>query len=605
MPIELSEITVQYPSSPHKSLHSLTTRIQSRAVTLLVGMTGSGKSTLLDVISGLVQPTSGSIMVNNRRMWSGSKPNKDLIMKFGSVFQYPEHQLFSKSVQGEFTYSLRPFGLKKQEIESRATDSLNYVQLPLSILPESPFILSGGQKRRVALATTYATKPDWLVLDEPTAGLDPDSVRQLLSFMQTFMEDEHDGGIVVATHDLDVFLPIADEVILLHNGHLSRHLHTDELFLHPEWLTDIGVALPPSVQIHTELRALGIPLPSRYLDPEEMAAKLSEAPTREADPCELQQAHVVPQASTELKQSRQSQQTLQKLQLEQMPQLGLQEHAGHPGQAHEAHGVHEELEAREAEYVKRGFSALDPRTKWLLCLFLSAAMLVQSSWIGLTLSVCITISLLIWSRVDFTTIMRYTKPVLFMLLISILLAAMQFGREFHFGPFHGFGFALKPAIITLKGFIGFLCVVEIGLLLPATTSSQEMNQGLSQLLSPLRKIKLPVEALALSASLLLRFIPMILSQLQRFARIAKSRGKRSTRAGRISFRDMPAVVIPLILAILKLGEDLSLAMEARGYRNTSQSRTVLQVLHMKRADYAVLTGAAVTTVLLTFVRFFG
>jgi energy-coupling factor transport system permease/ATP-binding protein len=641
MAIELNEITVQYPSSPEPSLRQVSTTLHSKTVTLLVGVTGSGKSTLLDVISGLVPPTSGVITVDNMNLWPGTRPRRELLLRFGSVFQYPEHQLFAKSVHGEFAYSLRPWGLNKAQIGDKAKAGLQHVNLPESILPESPFILSGGQKRRVALASTFATSPDWLFLDEPTAGLDPAAVHQLISFVQHYMETEagQSGGIVIATHDLDVFLPIADEIMLLQNGRLSRHIQTSEFFLHPEWLTDIGIALPPSLQIHVwlggrgrlgecgcsdvggpgmygrqsehsgdmggldrreglgsqgEAEELGASLPPRYLNPEEMAhilyerSKLREESQNIAYPA----GSAKPVTSANAKSSHPPHQLTQS-------QAYLNSEPFLEPVASQADPV----DSKPTKYEKRGFSALDPRTKWLLCLFLSAAMLIQSSWAGLAISVCITLGLLVWSRVDSRTIMRYTKPALLVLLMSVLLAALQFGRRFHIGPIHGIGLGLNPAIVTLKGFIGFLCVVETGLLLPATTSSQDMNQGLAQLLSPLRKLRIPVDALALSASLLLRFIPLILLQLQRFARIAKARGKRSTRSGNIGIRDMPAVVIPLLLAILKLGEDLSLAMEARGYRHAGQKRTVYRILRLGQVDYSVLLATGLVAVLLMGLQF--
>ncbi len=579
MPIELNGVTVQYHSSPRPSLNDITVSLRDHAVTLLVGMTGSGKSTLLDTISGLVSPTKGQITVDGVPLWSGQKPRRELIMKFGSVFQYPEHQLFSKSVQGEFAYSLRPYRISKMEITKRTEDSLQQVNLETAILPESPLILSGGQKRRVALATTYATKPEWLFLDEPTAGLDPDSIHQLTSMLETFMEGEHDGGIIIATHDLDVFLPFADDIILLHNGSLIRHVHTDELFAHPEWLKEIGIALPSMLQLHEQLQNQGVEVPHRFIAAEEMAAILCESVPHEPE--------FEPNAARSTKSEQE-----------------ICESLDNPAEDTMAFKTKAHGTSSDDEYKKGGFFALDPRTKWLLSVILSAAILGQSGLAGLSLSVFLTIAIVVWSRVDLQTIMRYTKPVLVVLLMSVLLSAMQFGHNAHIGPigkigpFYGFGLSLKPAIATLKGFIGFLCVVELGLLLPATTTSQELNQGLSSLLSPLRVLRLPVEAFTLSASLLLRFIPMILSQLQRFARIAQARGKRNARIGRISVRDMPAIVIPLLLAILKLGEDLSLAMEAKGYRNTAQKRTSYHVLSMNRADYAALIGTVIIASLL-------
>ena len=197
---------------------------------------------------------------------------------------------------------------------------------------------------------------------------------------------------------------------------------------------------------------------------------------------------------------------------------------------------------------------------------------------------------------------QYTKPVFTLFLASELLSALQFGHSAHLMSIHGFGFSALSALATSKSFLPILCVMELGLLLPATTSAKDMQLALTHLLAPLRSIRFPVEAFSLAAALLLRFIPVILQQLERFSRIAKARGKRTTRIGQIRIRDVPAVVIPLLLSILQLGEEFSLALEARGYKHTKQKLSHHRELHMQKLDRIALLLSGGLCILLVLMR---
>src|SRR5579875_983352 len=249
MPIQVDNITIQHEKNGRPVLEGASATFADGQITLCIGKTGAGKSTLLDAIGGLIQMHSGSITIDGTDLWNKQKLTPGLSLRLGSVFQYPEPQLFAKSVLDEFKYSLQPMRLSKDEITKRAVASLQELGLTSSILPESPLTLSGGQKRRIALATTYSAAPEWLLLDEPTAGLDPESVQQLLSFLAAWKASHPSGGFIVATHDLDVFLPIADSVVLLHQGKIVRQAPAEELFNHPEWLLNIGVSLPESLKL--------------------------------------------------------------------------------------------------------------------------------------------------------------------------------------------------------------------------------------------------------------------------------------------------------------------------------------------------------------------
>ncbi len=580
MPIDLNAVSVQSSDALSFRLQAVSTRLQTGHITLCVGKTGSGKSTLLDAVCGLVPLTAGNIIVDGQPLWRNQRPVAAVIRSFAIAFQSPEQQLFARTVQGEFAYSLHPLHLPKSTVKACTSASLHHVGLPPTILEQSPLALSGGQKRRVALATTYAVSPQWLLLDEPTAGLDATAVHQLSEWMTCTVQQMSQGGMLIATHDLDVFLPLADDVLLLHHGRLIRHVPVSELFAHPEWLHEIGIAPSASMQMRLALERKGFKLPNRYLFPQEVAQLIqNQAATQVAnrDKCDS----LRPVSYTRLTEQR------------------AYVFGADPAYAEPLTSGHK---SGKSDAKKLGFSALDPRSKWFICICLSTAMLLQSGWLGFSLSIACTGSVLFSSRIQLRTVSSYTKPILSLLFFSCILSGVRFGAHAQLGHFHGFGFSTQAMLGTGKGFIGFLCVMEICMLMPMTTSQQEMRQALSSLLAPLRRLGLPIDAFSFAASLLLRFIPMILQQLQRFSRIANARSKRIARFGQIHVRDVPAIVIPLLLAMLQLGEDFAIAMEARGYANPSQASANYLQFQLKRADWLTLAGTCLFALLLFLVR---
>ncbi|PWK13074.1 ATP-binding cassette domain-containing protein [Tumebacillus permanentifrigoris] len=535
-------------------------------ITLLIGQTGAGKSTLLDLLTGLQSPTSGQVEYEGVQLWDGKRMNRELQNSIGVVFQSPEQQLFARTVEAEFAYSLKPLRLPRAEVARRTRQALVEMGLSEEILPQSPLVLSGGQKRRVALGTTLAVDPRWLFLDEPTAGLDPQSTERLVEWCKSWAERRTDGGLVIVTHDLDAFFPIADRVLVLRGGRLLAQTTPEELCARPEMLVRAGIGLPASLQAAASLRGAGFELPQGVLSAEALADVI-------------------------------------------VGQLEQREVSGEVGvrrvvSAVEATNATEVVESGPDNYPQDStppaepapaplIYRLDPRGKWVFYVALSIGLLMQSTWLGLFIGTLLTLAVLLVSQASYPELLRVTKPFLYFLIFSVLLSGLQFSG--------GIGFNLESAAYTFAQVYQVLLVLILGVLLSATTGQLRMKRALEQALAPLTRLRLPVEAFALAVSLMLRFIPVILRELQRFSRITRARGRSNAALGGLRVRDIPVLVIPLLLSVLQLGEDLSMAMEARGYGSFGNRRTSSMHLKLRLADlWTMLLGLLLLLALTVF-----
>ncbi|WP_172844470.1 ATP-binding cassette domain-containing protein [Tumebacillus algifaecis] len=549
-------------------LEDLSFTLEEGTITLLVGQTGAGKSSLLDLLSGLNRMDAGTIEYDGVPLWAGKSVQGEVLRDIGVVFQFPEHQLFARTVQAEFEYSLKPLGLAKAEVQARTLTALREVGLPEEMTAQSPLALSGGQKRRVALASTFATAPKWLFLDEPTAGLDPQAVQQLLAFLQT-VKDKTAGGLIIATHDLDAFFPLADRVLLLDRGRLAADTTPQELCAKPDLLRQARVGLPSSVALSEAFATIGITLTSSPSSPHEMAAEIVQQ--YEAS----QSANQVASSAERLALPKDAPSGTDKTPRQAEVRAQSDSESEHRSERkHPQTGVSALLPTRLGAVLR----SLDPRAKWAFYLLVSLGVLVQTRWVGLALATLITLGCMwvaeMWKR----EVWRMTKPFLYFIAFSIMLSGLKIGA--------GVSFEWSQALLTFRQLFKFLLLMLLGMWLSTTTSQLMMKQGLETALAPLKKLKLPIEAFALATSLMLRFVPVIMQELRRFSRITKARGK--SVKGKLRLRDIGAVVVPLLLSVLRLGEDLSIAMEARGYARFGTRRTSAVRLRLVRKDRVLL-----------------
>ncbi|MFD1850676.1 energy-coupling factor ABC transporter ATP-binding protein [Oceanobacillus bengalensis] len=252
MDIIFENVTYIYqPNSPfqHIALQDVTFQIKSGSYVAIVGHTGSGKSTLISHLNGLTIPTEGTVSIGDYSLSKEQKPNdmKGLRSRVGVVFQYPEHQLFEETVEKDIAFGPDNFGIPKEEIKRRMEEIVPAVGLPTDVLQRSPFDLSGGQMRRVAIAGVLAVKPEVLVLDEPTAGLDPRGQREIMDMFYQ-LHKEQSLTTVLVTHSMEDALKYADHVIILNNGKKYMEGKPEEVFTQKDALHKVQLDVPEIVQ---------------------------------------------------------------------------------------------------------------------------------------------------------------------------------------------------------------------------------------------------------------------------------------------------------------------------------------------------------------------
>ena len=241
------------------ALDNVSVGFEKGKITGLIGHTGSGKSTLVSLLNGLIKPTEGKIYLNGVDIWEKPKEISKVRFKVGVVMQYPEYQLFEDTVWADIGFGPRNQGLNDDEIKERTLDAIKFTGISRDILEKSPFDLSGGQKRRVAIAGIIAMRPDVLVLDEPAAGLDPRGRREILGGLRKLVE-ETGMTIILVSHSMEDMAHYCDNVVVMNNSKIYTQGTVEEVFSLGTKLSEIGLDVPLISKIADELIKRGIPL---------------------------------------------------------------------------------------------------------------------------------------------------------------------------------------------------------------------------------------------------------------------------------------------------------------------------------------------------------
>lgn len=256
MSIKVENLTYIYnPNTPFetKALDDINMEIETGEFIGLIGHTGSGKSTLVQHLNGLIKPTSGKIFINGIDITEKTVKLSDIRRRVGLLFQYPEHQLFEETVYKDIAFGPRNLGLSESEIDERIREAMELVKLPFDELKDrSPFELSGGQKRRVAIAGVFAMKPEILILDEPTSGLDPKTRDEVLEEIKT-LHDRYKNTIILVSHSMEDVAKLVSRIIVMHDNKIILSGTPREVFREVEALESIGLGVP---QISYLIRAL-------------------------------------------------------------------------------------------------------------------------------------------------------------------------------------------------------------------------------------------------------------------------------------------------------------------------------------------------------------
>ncbi len=225
----------------------------------IIGQTGSGKSTFIQHLNGLLKPTSGKILYDGQDIYMTKERTRDIRFKVGLVFQYPEYQLFEETVFKDIAFGPKNMKLTESEIDERVREAAGFVGLPEVLLDKSPFELSGGQKRRVAIAGVIAMLPEVLILDEPTAGLDPQGRDEIIANIKQYQRSTN-STIIMVTHSMEDIARTVDRLFVFNSGGVVMDGTPAEVFSRSEELIDIGLTVPKVTMVANRLRALGVPV---------------------------------------------------------------------------------------------------------------------------------------------------------------------------------------------------------------------------------------------------------------------------------------------------------------------------------------------------------
>ena len=247
----------------HKALDNVSFSLNSGEFVGIIGHTGSGKSTLMQHLNGLLKPTSGEVLLGGQDIWSDKKLTRQARFRVGLVFQYPEYQLFEETVYKDIAFGPTNMGLSKEEIDRRVREAAGFVGLTEAHLSVSPFDLSGGQKRRVAIAGVIAMEPEILILDEPTAGLDPIGRAEILGNIQAYRQAKN-AAVLMVSHSMEDVARLTDRLLVMNGSRLAMDAPPEQVFERVEELLAMGLSIPQVTQVFLRLREMGVDVKNVY-----------------------------------------------------------------------------------------------------------------------------------------------------------------------------------------------------------------------------------------------------------------------------------------------------------------------------------------------------
>ena len=264
--LEVKNLTYIYSAGTpfeHKALDDISFSVERGEFIGIIGHTGSGKSTLMQQLNGLLKPTSGAVLLDGQDIWSDKKLTRQARFRVGLVFQYPEYQLFEETVYKDIAFGPKNMGLSPEEVDRRVREAAGFVGLTEQQLEVSPFDLSGGQKRRVAIAGVIAMEPEVLILDEPTAGLDPVGRSEILGNIQAYRKAKN-ATIMMVSHSMEDVARLTDRLLVMNGSKLVMDAPPSQVFEHVRELLDMGLSIPQVTQVFLRLRELGADVKNVY-----------------------------------------------------------------------------------------------------------------------------------------------------------------------------------------------------------------------------------------------------------------------------------------------------------------------------------------------------
>ena len=276
--LKLKEVSFVYSrGTPFEkvAISDVNIEFEKGKITGLIGHTGSGKSTLVNLLNGLLRPSEGEVLLDGVSIWEKPKEISKIRYRVGIVMQYPEYQLFDETVALDIGFGPRNLGLSDEEVSARVAEAAEFTGIDSELLSKSPFELSGGQKRRVAIAGILAMRPDVLVLDEPAAGLDPKGRRSILGGLCRYMK-EHGTTVILVSHSMEDMAEYCDNIVVMHSGRVYASGKTEEIFSDFDLLSRVGLDAPEALRIAEGLRKRGIELSGNLYTTEGLFSAIAE-----------------------------------------------------------------------------------------------------------------------------------------------------------------------------------------------------------------------------------------------------------------------------------------------------------------------------------------
>ena len=271
---DLSHVYSEGTPFEKTAIHNISLTIPEGEMVGIIGHTGSGKSTFIQHLNGLLKPTSGTITLDGRDIYESKQFTHDVRFRVGLVFQYPEYQLFEETVYKDIAFGPSNMKLSEEEIDERVREAAAFVRVEEELFEKSPLELSGGQKRRVAIAGVIAMRPSVLILDEPTAGLDPGGCQQILQNICEYRE-KSGSTVILVSHSMDDVARLADRLVVFSQGSILMEGTPEEVFSHPDELTEVGLSVPEPTSIAMALREKGVDLGSAIYTTDQLVSAIT------------------------------------------------------------------------------------------------------------------------------------------------------------------------------------------------------------------------------------------------------------------------------------------------------------------------------------------
>ncbi|MCC3371781.1 ATP-binding cassette domain-containing protein [Cohnella sp. REN36] len=525
--------------------------LRPRTITVLLGPNGAGKTRLLEIAAGLRDPEGLAVSYGGEALWRKGrrrlKLRPDVLKRYSYACQSAEEQLFARSVEAELRYVLAPFGGGEAEVAARVEEALRAVGWDPTWLARDPYAMSGGERRRTALACAFAAPAPWLLLDEPTSGLDARAHEMLAA--RLLAERERGRGVLLVSHDADWALPLADMLLLMAPGGRIRPCTPEELLARPEWWREAGMDIPAWFEIARAGWRMGLSA-DEVLDPRRLAARLGgegsgEIPSPLA-PVSPEPAVVSPTARHARADAPPDRSALQ---------------AVSPAKPHP-------------------LLRFDPRSVWLCYILLSLALFSIQTWISLAAGAVVTFAAVRLGRFP----LRRWRGVLlgfasFAVSATLLAGWTGSGGD---GLWHA-----DAARATLLSFGRTWLVLLLGLGLPLAIPPLRLRRSLLQLSTFRGRTSRRVQQVVLTVTLILRFVPQLLDEWGRFTRIAIARGKENAKTPGAIARRLKETSVPFLLALFRMGDQVSLALESRGVGRVPQP-TMSERLRWRGGDWLLL-----------------